>query len=136
MGLGALYAEMVQPSRPLRATFLAKLLQPFDSACNLNSPAAAAAGLRRVIASTEALAFDTGNNACSCQSGRGQAGCGASTTPANRLVMPSRCCSLVLGTTELQSKGGQVACEEVTVLNVQAARALCAPCRRAALSQS
>ena len=48
MGLGALYAEMVQPSRPLRATFLAKLLQPFDSACNLNSPAAAAADLRCV----------------------------------------------------------------------------------------
>ena len=45
-GLGALYAEMVQPSRPLRATFLAKLLQPFDSACNLNSPAAAVADLR------------------------------------------------------------------------------------------
>ena len=48
MGLGALYAEMVQPSRPLRATFLAKLLQPFDSACNLNSPAAAATDLRCV----------------------------------------------------------------------------------------
>ncbi len=46
LGLGALYAEMVQPSRPLRATFLAKLLQPFDSACNLNSPAAAAADIR------------------------------------------------------------------------------------------
>ena len=45
-GLGALYAEMVQPSRPLRATFLAKLLQPFDSACNLNAPAAVSTDLR------------------------------------------------------------------------------------------
>ena len=45
-GLGALYAEMIQPSRPLRATFLAKLLQPFDSACNLNAPTAGCTDLR------------------------------------------------------------------------------------------
>ena len=45
-GLGALYAEMVQPSRPLRANFLAKLLQPFDSACNLNSHGASATDIR------------------------------------------------------------------------------------------
>ena len=45
-GLGALYAEMIQPSRPLRATFLAKLLQPFDAACNLNAPTAGSTDLR------------------------------------------------------------------------------------------
>jgi hypothetical protein len=41
-GLGALYAELVQPVRPLRAAFLAALLRPFDAASNLAAPPAAA----------------------------------------------------------------------------------------------
>ena len=45
-GFGALYSELVQPNRAVRASFLAKLLQPFDSACNLHSPAAAPTNLR------------------------------------------------------------------------------------------
>lgn len=48
-GFGALYSELVQPNRAVRASFLAKLLQPFDSACALHSPAAAPTDLRYAI---------------------------------------------------------------------------------------
>ena len=40
-GLCALYAELVQPARPLRTAFLAALLRPFDAASNLSAGAAA-----------------------------------------------------------------------------------------------
>lgn len=45
-GLGALYMELVQPSRPNRNTFLASLLKPFDTACNLHLPPATPSDLR------------------------------------------------------------------------------------------
>ncbi|CAL8470720.1 g10262 [Coccomyxa elongata] len=48
-GLGALYMELVQPSRPNRNTFLASLLKPFDTACNLHLPPALPSDLRLVV---------------------------------------------------------------------------------------
>ncbi|BDA45698.1 Nipped-B-like protein [Coccomyxa sp. Obi] len=45
-GLGALYMELVQPSRPNRTNFLASLLKPFDAACNLHLPPASPSDLR------------------------------------------------------------------------------------------
>lgn len=51
-GLGALYAELLQPSRPSRAAFLAALVKPFDAAANLNAaPGAAAPSLRQALPS-------------------------------------------------------------------------------------
>jgi hypothetical protein len=41
-GMSTLYAELVQPNRALRTSFIGKLLKKFDDACNLHSPDGAA----------------------------------------------------------------------------------------------
>ena len=56
-GLGALYMELVQPSRPHRTTFLANVLKPFDTACNLLFPSAASSDLRCSTLHTSACAL-------------------------------------------------------------------------------
>ena len=55
-GVGALYADLIQPVRPTRHAFLGRLLRKFDAACDVHAQGGAGADVRLLAAAAAAAA--------------------------------------------------------------------------------